>query len=157
MNIKIIIKVFMEVIIKVINMTKMIIRSNLMTKRVRPKVELFRQPCNSHLESDPPEIVIIMIIMVMTIFIMIIMMMVIVMLMIIIITTSSWTPQTPHRKYPHHLGEKLHCHHHCCHHHDYHDHGYHHVGDHHHRHLLLDPSNPTEKVSPPFGRGTQLR
>ena len=60
MNIKIIIKVvkvFMEVIIKVIKMTKMIIQSNLMTKRVRPKVELFRQPCSSHREPHPPEIV----------------------------------------------------------------------------------------------------
>ena len=59
MNIKIIIKVvkvFMEVIIKVIKITK-IIRSNLMTKRVRPKVELFRQPCSSHREPHPPEIV----------------------------------------------------------------------------------------------------
>ena len=67
--------VITKVIIEVI---KMNIRSNLMTRRVRPKVELFRQPCSSSLESRPPKIDIIVIMKITKNLIMIILMIIII-------------------------------------------------------------------------------
>ena len=67
--------------------------ANLTTTKVLPKVELFLQPCSWDLESPPPGIIIFIIIITILIF--------------SIVITSSWTPRTPQRKYPHHLGEEL--------------------------------------------------